>query len=1187
MSVTGIQLGPFVLDKPIGKGGMGVVWRGFHAASNGPVAIKVITGEAAYLGDFRRAFRNEVQAVARLNHPGVIRVLDYGEVSSAASAESGGKLSATNPYLVMELAEGGTLEQFDAPLPFEIVKLLLLAILDALAHAHARDVIHRDLKPGNVLLSSHEEGWTSIKLTDFGIAHAVDAQTRTGGTKTTQGSVEKAVGTPAYMAPEQFRGFWRDYGPWTDLYALGCMSYRLAAGEEPFDGETPLELAIAHLNDAPPPLESPHRYPPEFDLWLSRLLEKDPAKRFQRAADAAWALSRLEQQPETGERPTKEIRKTPQGAGFVAPISPAHLATLSQVTMGALDLTRHRTIGSQPKTPNRPFDAHVAPPLPTTWQGSEPERASLQLVGAGLRLYGLRPVPFVDRDTERNLIWDALVQVAEDRRVRAVFLTGDSGVGKSRLIEWMCQRAEELGAATILKATHSPITGKADGLPRMVARQFRGIGLEPKAMLKRAKCFLARYDEDDEYLCRALSSFAEAGGAKQDQARSPQFADPSMRYSLLKRLLVLMGTERPVIVWLDDVQWGGDVLNFVLHLFLADLEREQLPVLILATSDTQALNQRPLERLQINELCELDRVLARKVKPLQTHQCAELVQGWLGLEQGLADRVAKRSLGNPSYAIQLVGDWIHGNRLTTGEGGFSLKTGEKKKLPGDILEMWLTRIQQVLKGQPKEAGAALELAAALGQDVDQVEWETACRAAGIPVPPTLVDVLVSSGLVRRVLNEWYFVHAMLTTGLKHIAEKGGRWSSHHLACAEMLEQRYTVKHRGIAARLGRHYAAAGEPERAIPLLAIAVTEHKDDCDYATALSLLAERDELLDQEGIGDDSQRAEGWILRAWLDNLLQNVDSAFKWADQASVAAEKNHWAKIRADALWLKGWATRLKGDLPVALDLYQHAGRLYEHLQDQIGMARCIRAAGIVARLRGMFDLALTLYAQATELYERLNDQAGLASCLFGMGWIAQQNGETERATTLLEEALEKFRALDARRDMASCLNVLADVARFSEDLDAAEEGYREAAELHRTIGSEAGTVSQLNLGLVLLQREQFDSAAALLKEYLKTVEQKGWRTLLSYIHAALLACLAEDTQPEPFDSHLGQLSVLLRESGKVDPDLAWPLEMAGRRAANVGLNERAKAAYELAKEQWAALGNEKKVEMIEQAVGALG
>src|SRR5262249_20776126 len=149
-------------------------WRGIHIRQRVPVAIKVVTAATAQQAHFIASFRTEVLSVARLHHPRIIMVLDHGEVPEEAELASDGDLRAGSPYLAMELASGGTLNDVKRPLPWPSLRACLLAIMDALAHAHARGVIHRDLKPHNVLLCSTHDVRPGLKISDFGLARPMD-----------------------------------------------------------------------------------------------------------------------------------------------------------------------------------------------------------------------------------------------------------------------------------------------------------------------------------------------------------------------------------------------------------------------------------------------------------------------------------------------------------------------------------------------------------------------------------------------------------------------------------------------------------------------------------------------------------------------------------------------------------------------------------------------------------------------------------------------------------------------------------------------------------------------------------------------------------------------------------------------------------------------------------------------------
>jgi serine/threonine-protein kinase len=239
---------------------------------------------------FVRRFREEVQAVAALDHHGVVMVLDHGVIDANAAAMSE-KLAVGCPWLAMEFCGGGTLKDLHRTLPWSAIKTILLATLDALGHAHARGVIHRDLKPANVLIGTRRDTRAGLKLSDFGIAGAVDGPDDIGGS-------DAIMGTPRFMAPEQITGAWRDQGPWTDLYSLGCLTHWLVAGKTPFKGVNIPATLVMHMHSPPPKLEAAMPLPAALDAWVAQLLAKRPSERFQCAADASFALASMEDPPE-------------------------------------------------------------------------------------------------------------------------------------------------------------------------------------------------------------------------------------------------------------------------------------------------------------------------------------------------------------------------------------------------------------------------------------------------------------------------------------------------------------------------------------------------------------------------------------------------------------------------------------------------------------------------------------------------------------------------------------------------------------------------------------------------------------------------------------------------------------------------------------------------------------------------
>ncbi|MBO0680539.1 serine/threonine protein kinase [Mycolicibacterium sp. S2-37] len=259
--------GRYRVDAPIATGGMSTVYRGLDVRLDRPVALKVM--DSRYSGDqqFLTRFQREARAVARLKDPGLVSVYDQG-------------IDGRHPFLVMELVEGGTLRELlreRGPMPPHAAAAVLAPVLSGLAVAHRGGLVHRDVKPENVLISDDGE----VKIADFGLVRAVAEAQIT--------STSVILGTAAYLSPEQVGT--GSAGPRSDVYSVGILAYEILTGTTPFNGDSPLAVAYQRMDhDVPAPSTVIAGVPAEFDELVLRATARDPADRFADALEMGAAL---------------------------------------------------------------------------------------------------------------------------------------------------------------------------------------------------------------------------------------------------------------------------------------------------------------------------------------------------------------------------------------------------------------------------------------------------------------------------------------------------------------------------------------------------------------------------------------------------------------------------------------------------------------------------------------------------------------------------------------------------------------------------------------------------------------------------------------------------------------------------------------------------------------------------------
>jgi serine/threonine-protein kinase len=339
--------GRYRLQRLIATGGMGQVWEAVDNRLGRRVAVKVLKQEFSQDPEFIERFRAEARTTAMLNHPGIAQVHDYGE----SQLDGEGRTA----YLVMELVNG---EPLNSVLK-RTGRLSLRHALDmleqtgrALQIAHSAGLVHRDVKPGNILITPTGQ----VKITDFGIAKAIDAApvTQTG----------MVMGTAQYIAPEQALG--HEATPASDVYSLGVVGYEVVSGRRPFTGDGALTVAMKHIKEPPPPL--PAELPPNVRELIEITLVKNPAMRYRSGGPFADAVAAVR----AGRRPPRPSQSPPPGRA-----SPAAIPSSTQTRLASTSASAGR--GAAPRRSRPSTGGHRPPPARRTF--SSGQRALLWAAG--------------------------------------------------------------------------------------------------------------------------------------------------------------------------------------------------------------------------------------------------------------------------------------------------------------------------------------------------------------------------------------------------------------------------------------------------------------------------------------------------------------------------------------------------------------------------------------------------------------------------------------------------------------------------------------------------------------------------------------------------------------------------------------------------------------------------------------
>lgn len=947
------MLGEYELLEAWGKGATATVWKAEHQPTGALCALKVLHADLRLQDLAVRQFRREVRAVAALDHPHIARIFDQGTVGDDTPDRK--HIAPGSPFLVFEALPGGHLGEHRGTLPWDRLRVVVGDLLGGLAHAHARGVLHRDLKPNNVLFDAPVISPDArAVLTDFGIARVLNR--RADREETDLGMGLDYLGTPHYSSREQIVGPLTDVGPWSDLYSLGALVWSMVCGQAPFQGDSSVEILRQHVLGELPAFEPLIPVPDALEDWLMRSMSRGIETRFLRAADARLAWNALD---------------------------PA------------------------------------APPPPRTVR-RRPELAR----GSGL--FGLREGALVGRDAETAQLDDALEGVVQAGGVRIVVLRGPAGTGKSRLARALCERASEAGIADVLAAPHAPTRSARSGLSAALERTLRTVDLPVEEVRARLRARLETYGLDPGLEPILLEALRPGTLEQAPNARAQRAA--------IRSLLAALSRRKPILLWLDDLQWAPDTARLLLK-----LDREDANILVVTTVPSEQLRPgSPLANL-LGQLVDSGPHLELAVGPLTRDQTSALVSELLFVDPALADELARRSGGNPLYARELTASLLERGALHETDSGLVLQKNADLSLPGDLRRLWLDRIDLVLRGMT-EPRLALEAAAALGARVELTEWQAACAALSIPTPHFLPGQLAEHGVVVEHVYDFRFAHVLAREALEDRAREAGRWPAVCSACADALA---TSSQPAIDERRARLLQEAGRPAEAFePALAAAArAQSSGRHDDAAAWIDVAER-ALKDARVGSEDPRHVVLQLAVAQGLRLQSDYPAACRAAERATLLALERDDPALTAKALVLQGVLTRMVGRTGEGIALLREAVAAYEDLDKPTAQAQALASLGqALATQTGHEEEVDALYDRAWSLLGDRPEPLTRGRLARLMAAEARRGGRLAEARDLLDSALRTSQRSGRLHDEARVRHDLGVVLRALEQLEPAERHAR--------------------------------------------------------------------------------------------------------------------------------------------------
>ncbi len=1027
--MTQRKIGPYSLLEKIGAGGMGEVYRA-SAPGRPEVAIKLLKPELATQPEVRRRFTREARAAAKLEHRHIVRMLDFGS--------EGGEF-----YIVMELVRGYSLATWrDNPPDGETLTATVDQVLQALAYAHARGVVHRDLKPENVLVSFGVDGLPKAKVMDFGVVFFRDER------DLDISGFQAVVGTPAYMAPEQALNT-ADVSPATDLYSFGVMLFELLTADRPYAGKGAAGMVVAHMNTPIPSVELRSGYGCDGDLngLMKRFLAKDPAHRYLFAADARKALKTLH---------------------IYGAAAPSERHRFGANTLAGETIDNNATHGS-------------AAPLEVP--ADSPEEP-----GSAYRLFGLVEPPFTGRIAELQTARVAALEAANERQPGALLISGEMGMGKTRLLSQLRESVEERGLMQVWSGGYDgSVEGPGVGYRQAIRRGLGVSGLGPTELRVRVEQVLTRQGVTDTWELNAVCELLLPDQGMSD----PLLRNDEMVFALVRRILSRACKDRPVLLSLDDVHLSdGESLRLIRSMLGA--RSKPSPWFAVATFRPEHARGQTLFASAVGRLESWSTKIP--LERLGLDEIGEIISQTVPIGEQLAKVIAMRSFGNPMFAVELVRHLVDSGRLE-GFGTAPSVNDVLDDIPNAVGALLARRIDEAAQsaGADDRTLDVWEVLSFLGLRFSESLALAALERTRIGLElhlSTALDVAVTYGiLVEEEANEFRFDSGLLRDSLIERATNGGRAALQQHRAGDAKANYYGSRIGEFAMEIARHYQVSLDYEDAARYSLIAADHASSRRRYAAALDAYHCLQALAPEIPNGED---LTGVALLGLADtNLnLARYEDARLFATSAKDHA-MGQGKVAPAESTRLLAEVARFEGELRPARDLYRLARAAFADSGDELGVARSEFGRGKLELLDGKPHAAEQHFRAARDGFAELGDAAGEADTLRELAQTAQEIGLHSEAQGIAKQAFSRFQENQDRRGAALCLLTLGDVALALDNFAEATAFFARARSELLTLGDwHDATIAMMSTGVAAQREDRLQAARAAYREAHQAFRQMG-------------------------------------------------------------------------------------------------